>query len=177
MILIRRAEPYDAAGIAHVHVQSWRSTYAGIVPGAYLDSLNEEERAEHWKSLLGEELEVFVAEREGNVIGFVAGGRSRDRAQHCDGELYAIYLLKDDQRLKIGRDLVRELAHALKRRGFRKMEVWVLAKNPAKAFYTRMGAQFGRSRQIEIGGVTLMESAYFWPDLDMVSRRYVVSRS
>lgn len=57
------------------------------------------------------------------------------------------------------------------------MEVWVLAKNPAKAFYTSMGAQFARSKQIEIGGAMLMEHAYVWPDLEMLSRRYLVSVS
>jgi hypothetical protein len=47
MVLIRRAEPRDAAGIAHVHVASWRTTYRGIVPDSYLDALDEPERAEH----------------------------------------------------------------------------------------------------------------------------------
>jgi ribosomal protein S18 acetylase RimI-like enzyme len=177
MILIRRAEPKDAAGIAHVHVQSWRTTYRGIVPDSYIDALNEEERTSHWKDLLDDESDVFVAERQASIVGFIMGGRSRDRSQQCDGELYAVYLLKEFQGLRIGRDLVRELAHALRRRGFRKMEVWVLAKNPAKAFYTRMGAQFARSKGIEIGGAVLMEHSYVWPDLEALSRRYTVSRS
>jgi ribosomal protein S18 acetylase RimI-like enzyme len=177
MILIRRAEPNDAAGIAHVHVQSWRSTYKGIVPDSYLDDLNEVDRTELWSDLLDGDYDIFVAEREESIVGFVMGGRSRDRSQQCDGELYAVYLLKEFQSLRIGRDLVRELAHALRRRGFRRMEVWVLAKNPAKAFYTRMGAQFARSKGIEIGGAVLMEHAYVWPDIEALSRRYTVSRS
>jgi ribosomal protein S18 acetylase RimI-like enzyme len=177
MILIRRAEPNDAAGIAHVHVQTWRSTYRGIVPDSYLDGLDEAERCEFWRDLLEGDFDIFVAERNGEIIGFVMGGRSRDHTQHCDGELYAVYLMKDEQRARIGRDLVRELAHALRRRGFRKMEVWVLAKNPAKAFYTKMGAHFARSKQIEIGGVMLMEHAYVWEDLEVLSRRYAVSRT
>jgi ribosomal protein S18 acetylase RimI-like enzyme len=177
MIIIRRAEPNDATGIAHVHVQSWRTTYREIVPDSYLDGLDEAERAEVWRELLDGDYDIFVAEREASIVGFIMGGRSRDRLQQCDGELYAVYLLKEFQSLRIGRDLIRELAHALRRRGFRRMEVWVLAKNPAKAFYTRMGAQFARSKGIEIGGAVLMEHSYVWPDLEALSRRYTVSGS
>lgn len=176
MIFIRKAEPDDAAGIAHVHVQSWRTTYKGIVPDAYLDSLDEPDRTQLWGDLLGGDYDIFVAEREGLIVGFIMGGRCRDRTQQCDGELYAVYLLKEVQRARIGRDLVRELAHALRRRGLRKMAVWVLARNPAKGFYTRMGAHFVRAKQIEIGGAALMEHAYVWDDLEALMRRYVVSK-
>jgi hypothetical protein len=42
---VRRAVSGDAASIARVHVESWRSTYAGIVPEAYLRSLDVDLRA------------------------------------------------------------------------------------------------------------------------------------
>jgi ribosomal protein S18 acetylase RimI-like enzyme len=176
MILIRRAEPNDAAGIAHVHVQSWRSTYRGIVPDSYLDELNEAERAEHWLDLLDGGMEVYVAERAGEVIGFATGGKSRDSVANCDAELYAIYLLEEDRRTRIGSDLLRELARALSRRGFHGMEVWVLARNPAKGFYERMGAEYAGTKEIEIGGATLVEQAYVWPDLGVLCSAQALSR-
>jgi len=40
MALIRRARADDAAGIAQVHVASWRSTYPGMVPDSYLLGLS-----------------------------------------------------------------------------------------------------------------------------------------
>jgi ribosomal protein S18 acetylase RimI-like enzyme len=165
MILIRRADANDARAIAHVHVESWRTTYAGIVPDAYLKTLDEWHRAEHWRELLSREDEVFVAERDGQVIGFVTGGMSRDRVEDCDAELYAIYLLKDAQRLRIGTDLLRELARSLSECGFRSMDVWVLEANPSKQFYARTGAHYAATKEIEIGGAALMEEAYVWPDL------------
>jgi ribosomal protein S18 acetylase RimI-like enzyme len=168
MILIRRAEPNDATGIAHVHVQSWRSTYRGIVPDSYLDELNEADRTEHWLDLLDGGMDVYVAERAGAVIGFATGGKSRDNVANCDAELYAIYLLEEDQRTRIGSDLLRELARALSRRGFHGMEVWVLARNSAKGFYERMGAEYAGTKEIEIGGATLMEQAYVWTDLGVL---------
>jgi L-amino acid N-acyltransferase YncA len=177
MILIRRAEPNDAAGIAHVHVQSWRSTYRGIVPDSYLDALDEAERAGHWRDLLENGMLVLVAERAGQVMGFATGGKSRENMADCDAELYAIYLLEEAQGTKIGRDLLHELARTLSQQGFRSMEVWVLAKNPAKEFYARMGAEFAGSKEIEIGGATLMEMAYVWRDLGALAGVQTLLRS
>ena len=37
-VRIRAATPMDAAGIAAVHVETWRATYAGILPDNYLVS-------------------------------------------------------------------------------------------------------------------------------------------
>jgi len=177
MILIRRAEPNDAAAIAHVHVQSWRTTYTGIVPDSYLASLDEGERAAHWRDLLEGGMLVLVAERAGEVLGFATGGKSRGGLADCDAELYAIYLLEAEQGTKIGRDLLHELARSLSQDGFRSMEVWVLAKNPAKGFYERMGAEYAGSKEIEIGGATLAEQGYVWADLGALCGAHMLSRS
>ncbi len=175
MILIRKAEPSDAAGIARVHVESWRSTYRGIVPDAYLDALDEAERAGHWRDLLKNGMLVLIAERAGEVLGFATGGKSRDGLAGCDAELYAIYLLEEAQRARIGRDLLREVARLLNQDGFRSMGVWVLAKNPAKGFYERMGAEYAGAKDIEIGGATLAEQAYVWADLATLTSRSVTT--
>lgn len=165
MILIRRADANDARAIAHVHVESWQTTYAGIVPDSYLKTLDEWQRAELWRDLLNRNDEVFVAERDGLVVGFALGGVSRNRVEDCDAELYAIYLLKEVQGLRIGTDLLRELARSLSECGFRSMDVWVLEANPSKQFYIRSGAHYAGAKEIEIGGAMLMEEAYVWPDL------------
>jgi hypothetical protein len=51
-MLIREAKITDAAAIAKVHVDSWRTTYVGIVPTAYLAGLSHEQRAEEWRRTL-----------------------------------------------------------------------------------------------------------------------------
>lgn len=169
MILIRRANARDARGLAHVHVESWRTTYAGIVPQDYLDHLHEWERAELWLDTLSRTDEVFVAEREDRVVGFAIGGPSRDRVEGCDAELYAIYLLAEVQRARIGADLLHELARSLHESGFGSMAAWVLEANPAYRFYERMGAHAAASKQIEIGGAMLLERAYVWSDLGLLA--------
>ncbi|MBI1881100.1 MAG: hypothetical protein HYR94_23215 [Chloroflexi bacterium] len=35
-MIMRLAQPADAGGIARVHVESWRTTYAGTIPADFL---------------------------------------------------------------------------------------------------------------------------------------------
>ena len=54
MALIRRARADDAAGIAQVHVASWRSTYPGMVPDSYLLGLSTDAYTERWRAILSD---------------------------------------------------------------------------------------------------------------------------
>jgi hypothetical protein len=45
------------------------------------------------------------------------------------------------------------------------MLVWVLADNPARGFYERLGGRYLRQKPIEIGGIDLFEAAYGWDDI------------
>jgi GNAT superfamily N-acetyltransferase len=165
MALVRLATEQDAVGIAHVHVQSWRTTYVGIVPNGYLEGLDEAERALLWRERLASDLLVYVAELQGRVVGFASGGPMREALQTYDGEVYALYLLQEAQGQGIGTALLYELAGALLDEGFVSMAAWVLEENPAIEFYMKSGALPITSRKIEIGGAQLSEVAVGWPDL------------
>jgi GNAT superfamily N-acetyltransferase len=165
MISIRPANVGDASAIAHVHVESWRTTYAGIVPDAYLAGLDEILRAKLWHEWLQSGALVLVAERERKVVGFAHAGVNREALGACDAELYSVYLLRETQHHGAGTALLGAIASALVERGFNSLAVWVLERNPARSFYERKGAQMAASKVIEIGGAKLMEVAYAWPDL------------
>ncbi|MGD0097665.1 MAG: GNAT family N-acetyltransferase [Terracidiphilus sp.] len=169
MVAIRDADVQDAAAIAHVHVQSWLTTYAGIVPAEYLASLNEAERTLSWRERLGCAVDVFVAEVDGPVIGFASGGPLREPLGNNEAELYAIYLLEAAQGKGTGRRLVSRVAASLLAKGFTSMIVWVLEQNPAVLFYERLGAQRVASKQVEIGGASLREIALGWRDLKQIA--------
>lgn len=164
-VAIRAARLEDAAAIAHVHVESWRTTYAGIVPDAYLAGLDETLRTQLWREWLSGETLVFVAEWNGRLVGFANGGKNREPIEACDAELYALYLLKDAQKRGIGAGLLQAMANALLERNFKSMAVWVLEQNRSRDFYQKTGAHLAISKVIEIGGAKLMEVAYAWPDL------------
>jgi GNAT superfamily N-acetyltransferase len=167
---VREASVVDAAAIAHVHVASWKTTYPGIVPDAYIDSLNQEERTGKWEEWFrGAPMSVFVAEDAGGIFGFANGGAVRGQVGEpgaYDAELYAVYLLQGAQRQGAGRALTQAIASTLKHKGFRSMVVWVLEQNPAVQFYQCLGAVPVARKTIEIGGVDLSEIALGWPRLE-----------
>ena len=169
MISIRAAAEHDAVAISHVHVESWRTTYAGIVPEEYLATLNEAERVLLWREWLTRDIPVYIADLDGEIVGFISGGAIREPVQTYDAELYAIYLLERAQGQGIGTALLKKLAESLSSKGFTSMIVWVLEKNPSRNFYERSTAQIVTAKDIQIGGVMLSEVSYGWPDLQAIT--------
>jgi ribosomal protein S18 acetylase RimI-like enzyme len=166
---IRRAIAADARAIARVHVESWRSTYAGIVPGEFLASLSVDKREQMWgKMLAAEDALMFLAEDETGVFGFACGGKLREALDSYDAELFAIYLLRERQRRGAGRSLFQALTRALLVAGYSGMVLWVLKDNPAVKFYERMGGKQIAEKPIEIGDVQLEEVSIGWRKLEDV---------
>lgn len=167
--MIRQAVPDDAVGVAKVHVDSWKTTYSGIVNGDFLAGLSYEKSEERWRNRLANspvEYAMFVAvDDEGQVVGFADGGRERSGDSSHDGELYAIYLLRKHQRKGIGKLLFHHIASHLASKHFHTMLIWVLNENPSRYFYESMGGQLIREQTIQIGEQQLRESAYAWSDL------------
>lgn len=165
---IRSAQIADAPAIARVHVDGWRTTYRGIVPDDVLANLATERRERSWAGRLSKQDSaefVYVAEdAAGDIVGFASGGPEREQDPVYTGELYAIYLLADQQGKGIGRLLTRAVTERLATMGHGAMLVWVLAKNPARHFYAALGGQPLREKPITMGGVTLTEVAYGWTD-------------
>lgn len=163
---VREAVVQDAPVIAQVHLASWKTTYPGIIPQAYIDGLKVEEGAARWQVSLTEKKAIIqVAEDAGRIFGFAAGGAIMHPVGGYQGELAAIYLLASHQRKGAGAALVRRIARELQRQRFANMVVWVLRENPACGFYQRMGGVQVAEQMIDIGGTSLPEIAYGWPDL------------
>lgn len=166
---VREAIRADALGIAQVHVESWRTTYQGLMPDAVLAALSVEERTARWAGVLNDETRLsflLVAESTtAGIIGFVIGGPLRMSDLPFQGEVYALYLLQRVQRRGIGTALFRESARRLWSAGHRSLLVWVLAGNPAHAFYEAMGGIPVGTQMLNIGGADLEEIGYGWPDI------------
>jgi GNAT superfamily N-acetyltransferase len=167
---IRPATAADSNAIARVQVESWRTTYRGIVPDDFLANLSIEQREPRWRDILANASSqgsfAYLAEDSaGQAAGFATGGPERENDPAYPGELYALYLLETYQRKGLGRQLAALTAREHIRRGFNAMLVWVLADNPSRKFYERLGGRRLREKEITIGTVTLVEVAYGWPDL------------
>jgi ribosomal protein S18 acetylase RimI-like enzyme len=168
-VTIREARPEDAAGIARVHVESWRTTYPGIMPQEHLDALTYADREQTWGDTLRGSgpvpTTVYVAERDGGeIVGFAAGGRERAGDPDFQGEIYALYLLQACQGQRLGRRLVHTLARHMAEDGCRTLLIWVNALNPACRFYEALGGLPARTGQRTIKGVVYDDIGYGWDE-------------
>jgi ribosomal protein S18 acetylase RimI-like enzyme len=173
--VIRRARPADAAGIGRVYVESWRTTYPGLIPDDYLVGLSAEVLTARWHRQLvsGPDGDgVFVAVDGGSrgVVGFVTCGAQRSRLAGYEGEVYTLYLLDEVQGRGLGRRLMAAAAAELLGRGFASGLVWVLRDNPARWFYERLGGERLAEQTICLAHELLPEVAYGWRHLSQLTR-------
>ena len=169
MVRIRPACLSDASAIADVQVETWRDTYAGLIPDRTLLGLSRTSHSENWRGILRDaraDSITRVAEGpDSRVVGFANAGRARPTNLPHDGEVYTLYVLPDHQGAGYGRGLLGALFSALRTAGCRSALVWVLAGNPARFFYEAMGGTLIATREEPFHGVVLSECAYGWPDL------------
>ena len=152
----RKAELQDAKELAYVHVNSWRTTYQGIVSEEYLQSLSLEKREEKWVQILSGSHHTYVCVmKDGEMAGFVSFGKERTGVY--EGELYAIYLLKEHQGKGIGKELFRIATRGLKKCGYNTMWIWVLKENPSKHFYYTYNPVMIKEEILEIGKESHLE--------------------
>ena len=156
--------------MSRVHVDAWRTTYAGIVPAGHLAGLSYRDRESRWERILTADRPAesnFVAETVGgDVVSLAGGGPEREGNPTYLGELYGIYVLEEHQRRGVGRRLVSAVARRLLADGFSSMLVWVLADNhPACRFYESLGGERVGRKSISLGGASLTEVSYGWRDI------------
>ena len=59
---LRMANLDDAESIARIHVDTWRTTYAGMLPDDMLVAMSEEKQARMWRRMLRGGETVIVAD-------------------------------------------------------------------------------------------------------------------
>lgn len=137
---VRPATVDDAEAIETVRISTWKASYRGVVPDAYLDNLEVQssrvvqiqeaiDRADAGARLL--------AVADSQVIGMgIAGAPQDDQAPNGVGEIYAVYVLPDWQGRGVGRALLQRLTSALQALGFRSAILWTLRdRHPTRRFY------------------------------------------
>lgn len=167
---IREATLADAANIARVHVDSWRTAYRGLMPDTLLDNLSYESRERMWKRILADserrEFVYVVEDDQGRIIGFASGGASRDKAAvEYQSELFAIYLLEEHRGHGLGKRLFLQVVERLVQMGMNSMLLYVLAGNPASYFYEKLGGKYLKDGIYETNGLQFKQVAYGWLDL------------
>jgi len=169
-LTVRAATLQDSHAIAQVRVDSWRATYRGMIPDAYLDGMCVEDSTALWERILsapeGSNRSVFVVESPDGVIGF-AGGMLLDKEKFgCNAELTGIYLQRQAQRQGLGRRLVKAVAQECLARGASGMLVWVISANQGgREFYEKLGGELLIEQPFTWDGLDLHETGYGWRQL------------
>ncbi len=142
-IVYRKANVEDALAVAKVHVESWRKSFAGIVPQEFLDNLTVEKREQAFRQRLGDaNYKMFVAETaKDGIVGFADFGAARESDFAFEAELYAIYLLREFQGKGIGENLFKLCQKEMSADGFGSMYLIALEVSPYKSFYEKMGGK------------------------------------
>jgi ribosomal protein S18 acetylase RimI-like enzyme len=171
---IRRAVAGDARGIARVHVETWRSAYAGILPDRVMVQMSVDDKAAAWRRLIarqggGEAVHVALA-ADNALVGFASCGSAGPGMIEYAGEIYTLYVLPDWQEQGIGRALLCQCFRALIDGGLDSAFLWVLADNPSRFFYEAMGGRRIGERDERLWGAVVHEVAYGWRDLSSLPR-------
>ena len=171
MVQIRPATLDDAAAIARVKVDTWRSAYTGIVPQSVLDNMNYADVTEQWQYNLRNPLGVTLLAFSGQVlVGYGTAGPVRGQYPPCDAEILALYVHQSHQGQGIGKKLVNACADYLLSQGYRALLIWVLTNNTAgRAFYEAMGGHATFTQTFKMGKVSLQETGYVWPKLAILA--------
>ena len=134
----------EIRGKAYVHWKSWQESYAGIVDAGYLERMT----LEKCEDIAFRYPDNILVARDGErVVGFAAAGQYRAE----EGEVYALYVLAEYQRRKIGYALMRRCLEKLA--ACRSVYVWVLRDNQkAIAFYEKVGFRAdGAEKELVLG--------------------------
>lgn len=171
---IRIATPDDAQALGAMHVASWRETYLGLLPDKIIASLSVEARAAAWAKIMRDSATeyhtvIYLAEHHGTIIGFGSCGAQRTEsleANGYDGEVSAIYVLREFHKRGVGTRLLHAMSSDLQGRGFNAAALWVLRDNlGARRFYERYAGKMIAEKQDVRDGAILVELAYGWRDL------------
>ena len=166
---IRPFQEADAHSISCIYIRTWQDTYLGLVPFGCLYSMSESHLERGFMNeLTSQEVISYVAEDAGEVVGFVSGGYERQGDDIYNGEIYALYVLKNYQRQGIGAGLVSALARKLNHFGIYSMLVWVLEHNPYRRFYEKISGMYLRKQRMPFSGELLDAVAYGWIDTDLI---------
>jgi GNAT superfamily N-acetyltransferase len=157
---VRVATGDDALAVETIRVHGWRTAYRHVLPAHELDAMPI--APERWRPRLATPPRgwtTFVAEEDGEVVGFASVGPSRD--EHGVGELYAIYVEPARWSAGAGRAML-ERAETQLRSEFDAATLWVLEENArARRFYERAGwSADGERKTEERWGVRAPEVRY-----------------
>lgn len=168
---VRTAEQSDAADIARLQLDTWRTAYADLLPAEVLAGLDAGETESTWRQTVEQgPAQVFVAIEGEWLVGFCAAGPApEDETASADGTpakdsatvalVSALLVEPRWGRRGHGGRLLAEAGAAMRTAGATRGITWVPEPDKASlSFYERAGwVRDGTVRTLDAGGRPLRE--------------------
>ena len=155
MPTLRAATAADLGAIAAIHARAIETS-----PAVFRDAPLP---PEDWAAWLLSDHPTRVVEVDGEVLGFIA---VRPYAPGYSGYVgmawLSLYVRERTRGQGLGRALLRASLGRLADHGRRGAVVWVLAANPSRFFYERLGGRRVATRRELFANTLLDELAYAW---------------
>ncbi len=139
---------------------SWRETYRGLLPDAFLARMSEAGFTRRFRRALT---------NPGDSITLVGASRCSASRHGIPGkaEIATLHILRQSQGCGLGAQLMKETSRALAAQGATSLMISVLRDNiRARGFYEHLGGEPEEARQEPgPGGRLLFEVAYRWADI------------
>ena len=157
---IREATAADIPALADLHVRTFNETHG---PGPTYE-LRERQWREAFQVTDGSWFCFVIEGPNGELVGFAKGvPYAHGDLPDFSGELNKIYLLREYQRLGLGRRLIGHVARRFLGQGISSMLLFGEASNPSNAFYEALEAEKLFSKAGEFHG------GYGWRDLQSLA--------
>jgi L-amino acid N-acyltransferase YncA len=139
--VIRDATLDDIPALVELHVKTWSDTHWPVVnPPTH--EIRERQWREQFKKTDGRWFCLVVQNHKGDLVGFAKGrAYASDDLPDYSGELNKIYLLREHQRLGLGRRLVGHVARRFLGQGISTMVLFGTPQNPSCAFHEALGGE------------------------------------
>jgi len=138
-LTIRQATAADIPALARLHVTTWNTTYAPLLMKGPGYGIRESQWREAFAKNDGSWFCFVVQRPDGELVGFAKGRRS-DHSEFR-GELNKIYLLREYQRVGLGRRLLGHVANRFLSEGIHTMWLFGDARNPSSRVWMALGAE------------------------------------
>ena len=157
---IREATSDDVPALAVLHVATWNDTYR-VRKGGPSVQLREHQWREKFSKKDDSWFVLLMQDASGKLVGFINGNRFGDgRPGQYAGEINKIYLLRDYQRIGLGRRLFCALIKRFRSMGINSMILMGTPQNPSGRFHEAMGGEKEYNKKGEFIG------NYVWKNLD-----------
>jgi GNAT superfamily N-acetyltransferase len=165
----RNAIPADAASIANVQVNSYQTSYKGLLPDDYLANFTLQEQENdwmRWHNNYPNDILLVALDEQDQIIGYALNRKLE--TNQTTGEILALHVLPPLKNRGIGRQLLAYSVFELKKTGCNSIFLWTLMDNPSRGFYEHLNGQCVEEKVwiIEELNFKTKEVCYRWDDLD-----------